>query len=166
MKDFFFICETTQSCFCDFIATLYSTLSRLEGNSHTRSTSCNISAPVTFQWETSLIRRRLSMMLSDADNNNQSLSPSSPRHPTMAAGVPGVLGERAPEPAAAGCSSLSVCATTRRHGTMDATARGREPSIGPATSLHVQHQVRVAACSCDKKILCLTSCLYIILTLF
>lgn len=75
-------------------------------------------------------------------------SPLSPRRPTTAAGVPGVLGVRAPELAEAGCSSPNACATTRHHVTTGVTARGREPSIGPATSHHVQHQVSVTAWEC------------------
>ena len=60
--------------------------------------------------------------------------PRSPRCPTMAAGVPGVPGVRAPERAEGGCSSPSVCATTRRRGTTGATAPGRGRSTGPAAS--------------------------------
>lgn len=67
--------------------------------------------------------------------------PLSPRHPTMAAGVPGALGVHVPGLAEAGSSSPNVCATTHRQGTMGATARARELSIGPATSLHARHQV-------------------------
>lgn len=39
----------------------------------------------------------------------------------------------------------SACATTRRPGTTGATAPGREPSIGLATSRHAQRQVSVTA---------------------
>lgn len=71
-------------------------------------------------------------------------SPPACRRPTTAAGVHGVLGVRAPGRAEGGCSSPSVCATTRHRETTDATAREREPSIGPAALRHVQHRVSVS----------------------
>lgn len=61
----------------------------------------------------------------------------------MAAGVPGALGVRVPGLAEGASSSPNVCATTRRQGTTGATARARERSIGPATSLRARHQVSV-----------------------
>lgn len=73
---------------------------------------------------------------------------SSARHPTMAAGVPGVLGAHVPGAAEAGCSLPNACATTHHHGTMGATARGKGLFIGPATSLRVHHPVSVAASAC------------------
>lgn len=59
----------------------------------------------------------------------------------MAAGVPGALGVHVPGLAEAGSNLPNVCATTHHQGTTGATARARERSIGPATSLHARHQV-------------------------
>lgn len=67
------------------------------------------------------------------------------RHPTMAAGVPGVLGARVPGVAEVGCSSPNACATTHHHGTTGVTVRGKGLFIGRATSPHVHHPVSAAA---------------------
>lgn len=63
----------------------------------------------------------------------------------MAAGVPGVLGARAPGAAEVGCSSPNACATTHHRGTTGATARGKGLFIGRATSPRVHHPVSAAA---------------------
>lgn len=64
-----------------------------------------------------------------------------PRRPTTAAGVLGVLGAPAPEPAAVACSSPSASATTRRRATTAVTARARGPSTAPAASRRAHRPV-------------------------
>lgn len=64
-----------------------------------------------------------------------------PRRPTMAAGVPGVLGAPAPGPAAVEYSLPSAFATTRHHATMAVTAQARGPFTAPAMSRRAHHPV-------------------------
>lgn len=59
----------------------------------------------------------------------------------MAAGAHGERGARVHGLVEVGCSLPNVSATTRHLGTTGATARAREPSIGPVTSHHVHLQV-------------------------
>lgn len=64
-----------------------------------------------------------------------------PRLPTMAAGVPGVLGVPAPGHVAVEYSLPSVFATTRHHATMVVTAQARGLFTAPAVSRRAHHPV-------------------------
>lgn len=77
------------------------------------------------------------------------LSSTATRRPTMAAGVPGVLGAPAPGPAAVESSLPSAFATTHHHATMVVTAQARGPFTAPAMSRRAHHQVSADRSLCQ-----------------